>query len=100
MREGEGGRLTEAQSSKLKAERHKPLTSGLKPQVGFYKEDGTKKFQELFRRSLEINKRYWEKAVERVWKYYPDERIVMGIVPEGDSLLGSQVGKWISRKKG
>ena len=99
VREGEGVRLTEAQSSKLKAERHKPLTSGLKPQVGFYKEDGTKKFQELFRRSLEINKKYWEKAVERVWKYYPDERIVMGIVPEGDRLLGSQVGKWISIKK-
>ena len=99
VRKGEDGRLIEAQSSKLKAERQKPSASSLKPQAVFYREDGSKKFQELFKRSLEINKKYWKKAVERVWKYYPDERIVMGIVPVGDRLLGSQVGKWISRKK-
>jgi hypothetical protein len=63
------------------------------------REQGIDKFQGLFRRSLEIEKKYWEKAVERVWKYYPDERIVMGIVPEEDKDLAGRVKKWLGLKK-
>jgi hypothetical protein len=37
--------------------------------------------------------------VERVWKYYPDERIVMGIVPEGDKVLGGRVKKWLGLRE-
>ena len=63
------------------------------------REEGISKFQGLFRRSLEIDKKYWKKAVERVWKYYPDERIVMGIVPEGDKDLDGRVEKWLGFRK-
>ena len=63
------------------------------------REEGVKKFQGLFRRALEINEGYWKKAVERVWRYYPDERIVMGIVPDGDRDLGKRVEKWICAQK-
>jgi hypothetical protein len=63
------------------------------------REQGIDKFQGLFRRSLEIEKKHWEKAVERVWKYYPDERIVMGIVPEEDKDLAGRVKKWLGLKK-
>jgi len=72
-----------AQSSKLKGKDQRS------------REEGIDKFQGLFRRSLEIDKKYWKKAVERVWKYYPDERIVMGIIPEGDKDLGGRVKKWL-----
>ena len=53
----------------------------------------------LFRRSLEIDRRYWKKAIEMVWKYYPDERIVMAIIPEGDKDLGGRVKKWLGPRK-
>jgi hypothetical protein len=61
--------------------------------------EGIDKFQGLFRRSLEIDTKYWEKAVERVWKYYPDERIVIGIVPEGDKVLDDRVKKWLGLRE-
>ncbi len=80
----------EDESSKLKAQ-----SSKLKGKGQWSREQGIDKFQGLFRRSLEIDKKYWKKAVERVWKYYPDERIVMGIVPEGDKDLGGRVKKWL-----
>jgi tetratricopeptide (TPR) repeat protein len=63
------------------------------------REEGIDKFQGLFRRSLEIDKKYWKKAVERVWKYYPDERIVMGIIPEGDEDLGGRAKKWLGLRR-
>jgi hypothetical protein len=37
-----------------------------------FREDGIRKFQELFRRSLEINPRRWKEAEERVREYFPD----------------------------
>jgi len=63
-------------------------------------EDGIKKFQELFKRSLKLKKKNWKKAVERVWEYYPDEKIVMGVIPEKDIELSLNVKGWMLEKQG
>jgi hypothetical protein len=34
-----------------------------------------------------------------VWRYYPDEGIVMGIIPEGDKDLGGRVKRWLGLRK-
>lgn len=60
------------------------------------REEGIEKFQALFRRTLEIDKKYWKRVVQRVWKYYPDENIVKGILPAGEESLGSRVRKWLA----
>jgi len=59
----EGESKEEAQSSKLKAQRNGRI---------LFREDGVRKFQELFRRSLDINPRRWKEAEERVREYFPD----------------------------
>ena len=62
------------------------------------REDGIRKFQGLFRRSLKLNKKNWKKAVERVWEYYPDEKIVLGVIPEDDEGLRVKVKEWMLDK--
>jgi len=37
-----------------------------------FREDGVRKFQGLFRRSLDINPRRWKEAEERVREYFSD----------------------------
>ena len=59
------------------------------------REEGIEKFQELFRRSLGLNKKNWKSVVERVWEYYPDEKIVLGVIPEEDEGLRLKVKEWI-----
>ena len=71
---------------------------GMNDGVQLTREEGIKKFQGLFKRSISINKRYWKKAVERVWQYYPDKKIVMGIIPEEDIELTRKVKEWIDSK--
>ena len=56
------------------------------------------KFQELFRRSLALNPRRWQQAVERVWEYHPDDAVVLGIVPEDNETLKGEVLKKVIRK--
>jgi len=76
-----------------------PAGSNLEPPCVSCKEDGIDKFQGLFRRLLEIDRKYWKKAIEMVWKYYPDKRIGMGIISEGDKDLGGRVKKWLGPRK-
>ena len=57
----------------------------------FYREDGIKKFQDLFQQSLNINPRRWKKAVDRVWKYFPDDAVVIGIVPRNNEMKWGQI---------
>jgi len=56
------------------------------------------KFQELFRRSLALNPRRWQQAVERVWEYHPEDAVVLGIVPEDNERLKSEVLKKVVNK--
>ncbi len=64
------------------------------------RKNGIKRFQELLKRSLKLNKTNWKKSVEGVWRYYPDEKIVMGIIPDDeDKELSLKVKEWIGRRK-
>ncbi|MEW6671017.1 MAG: O-antigen ligase family protein [Thermodesulfobacteriota bacterium] len=57
-----------------------------------------RKFQDLFRRSLALNPGRWQQAVERVWEYHPDDAVVLGIVPEDNETLKSEVLKKVVNK--
>ena len=63
------------------------------------KEEGVKKFQALFQRTLDLQPNRWEKAADRVWEYYPQDAVVMGIVPAGDEKMKSRVLKYLVKKK-
>ena len=63
-----------------------------------FREDGVRKFQQLFRRSMDINPRRWKKAVDRIWEYYPDDAVVIGIVPENNKELKSRVMQFLANK--
>jgi len=64
------------------------------------REDGIQIFQELFQRSLKLTPHRWKKAVDRVWEYFPDDMIVLGIVPSENENLKSRVLKRIAMKNG
>lgn len=57
-----------------------------------------KKFQKLFKRSLAIRPENWQAAAAMVWQYFPQDAVVMGIVPEGGDLK-SRVLKWTVQQK-
>ncbi len=63
-----------------------------------FREDGIRKFQRLFQRSLDLDPKHWKKAVDRVWKYYPDDAVVIGIVPENNEELKSLVMRFLAKK--
>ena len=63
-----------------------------------FREDGIRRFQQLFQRSLDINPSRWKKAVDRVWEYYPDDAVVIGIVPENNEELKSRVMQFLAKK--
>jgi len=85
----EGESKEEAQSSKLKAQRNGRI---------LFREDGVRKFQGLFRRSLDINPRRWKEAVDRVWEYFSDDAVVIGIVPVNNEELKSRVMYRLGKK--
>jgi len=64
------------------------------------REDGIRMFQEFFQRSLSLNPHRWKRAVDRVWEYFPDDMIVLGIVPSENENLKSRVLKRIAMKSG
>jgi O-antigen ligase len=59
------------------------------------RETGIHTFQHYFQRSLALNPVHWEKAAQRIWSYFPDDEIVMGMVPESDKELKSLVLKFL-----
>ena len=63
------------------------------------REEGIKKFRALFKRTLAIDKRYWKRAAERIWKYYPDQQVLLAIVPQGDEGLKKRLQTWIRKQK-
>ncbi|MFC1829802.1 O-antigen ligase family protein, partial [Thermodesulfobacteriota bacterium] len=63
-----------------------------------YKRDGIRKFQQLFQRSLSMNPKKWEKAVNRIWEYYPDDSVVVGIVPPSNEALKHRVMMFLAEK--
>ncbi|HIJ57785.1 MAG TPA: hypothetical protein HPQ03_16910, partial [Deltaproteobacteria bacterium] len=63
------------------------------------KKKGVKKFQALFQRSLELKPNQWKKAADRVWEYFPNDAVVVGIVPKDNVKLKSEVMKYLVKKK-
>ena len=61
-------------------------------------ENGIQKFQQLFQRSLGLNPNRWKEAADRVWEYYPEDRIVIGIVPEENLELKRKVLKYSAKR--
>ncbi|CAN2049715.1 ABC-2 type transport system permease protein [Candidatus Magnetomoraceae bacterium gMMP-13] len=57
--------------------------------------EGINKFQERFKKYLKKNKKSWKKAVDRVCEYYREDSIVIGIVPENDNEMQTQVLRMI-----
>jgi hypothetical protein len=56
------------------------------------------RFHQYYRRALAQAPSMWPAAADRVWRFFPDERVVLGIVPEGmkemrDRMLRYIVGK-------
>jgi LysM repeat protein len=55
------------------------------------REDGIIKFQVYFQRLLFINPELWKEVVQHTRVYFPDDAVVLGIVPENDEALESRV---------
>ena len=62
------------------------------------RDEGINKFQGLFQRSIEINPDRLKKAADRVWEYYPDDSIVLGIVPEENEKMQRQLMRYLAKK--
>jgi O-antigen ligase len=72
------------------------------------REYGIHKFQELFQRCYRVMEKMphgepekiWEtimkRAVDRVWEYYPDDRVVMGLAPPDDEILKRRILRYVS----
>jgi hypothetical protein len=57
------------------------------------------RFQDYYRRAMAVNPSLWQRAADRVWAYFPQERIILGIVPEGMDELRDFVLRYIVSKE-
>jgi O-antigen ligase len=60
-----------------------------------FREDAIHKFQKYFQRSLALNPQRWKEAAQRTWEYFPEDTIVLGIVPENNAVLKSDLLKFL-----
>jgi len=61
-----------------------------------FRETGIHNFQQYFQRSLALNPANWKKAARRIRTYFPDDEIVMGMVPESNKSLKSLVLRFLA----
>jgi len=59
------------------------------------RQEGIRKFQDLFQRSLRLKPESWKKAARRVREYYPDDTVILGIVPPENEALQKRVLQWV-----
>jgi len=64
-----------------------------------FREEGIRKFQQYFQRYLALNPGRWNEAAQRTWDYFPDDGIVLGIVPENNEQLKRQVLTFLAKKE-
>jgi hypothetical protein len=76
----------------MKAGRYWVWRSNLFPEGN---EAGMDRFQKLFRRTLAIEPERWKEAAETVATYYPEERILIGIVPAGADDVAEKLLAWV-----
>ena len=58
---------------------------------GICREEGIRKFQGYYQRLLAMNPNHWKEAVEHTRVYFPDDGVVLGIVPEDNEVLKRRV---------
>jgi len=90
------GRRTEIRDQLLSPFNQQSTINNPKSKI-LFREDGIRKFQQYFRRALALAPRNWKKAVERTRAYFPDDAVVMGIVPENDDALKSRVLRFLGK---
>jgi LysM repeat protein len=61
------------------------------------RKQGIHKFQEHFQRLLAINPVYWEETAQQTWEYFPSDSVVLGIVPDTNEALKSQVLRFLAK---
>jgi hypothetical protein len=59
------------------------------------RQDAIDRFTHLYRRVIGADDTMWEKAVDRVWEIYPDERLVLALIPEERDDLKRRVLKHV-----
>ena len=62
-----------------------------------FREHGIHKFQQYFQRLLALNPGRWKKVAQRTWTYFPDDKVVLGIVPENNEELKHRVLKFLAK---
>jgi hypothetical protein len=62
------------------------------------RQQGIRIFQEKFRRLLQLNPSLWEKSVDAIWAYFPEDRIVLEIVPEENAILRRDILRRLAQK--
>jgi hypothetical protein len=62
------------------------------------RQQGIRIFQEKFRRLLQLNPSLWEKSVDAIWAYFPEDRIVLEIVPEENAILRRDILRHLAQK--
>ena len=53
----------------------------------------------LFRKSLALQGRNWKKAVQYVATIYPDQKMILSIIPPENTRLTSRVQKWLKEQR-
>ncbi len=80
----------------MKAGRYWVWRSNLLPER---QEKGIDHFQNLFRRALTIDPPRWREAAETVVTYYPEDYIMLEIVPEGEEEIAGNLLEWLTQQK-
>jgi len=62
------------------------------------RQQGIRIFQEKFRRLLQLNPSFWEKSVDAIWAYFPEDRIVLEIVPDENARLRRDILRHLAQK--
>lgn len=55
--------------------------------------------QKLFQKTLALRPGRWKWAAEHVWKYYPDDGILLDIAPPSDARIKRLLLQWMAEKK-
>ena len=67
--------------------------------VGQGRGNAIARFQDYYRRALTVDPALWRAAADRVWTFFPEERIVMGIVPSEREELRDRVLRHVVSKE-
>jgi tetratricopeptide (TPR) repeat protein len=84
---------------KMMNEKNKEVGDNGEKACLLFREAGIHNFQHFFQRSLALNPVHWKKAAQRIWTYFPDDAVVLGIVPESNKALKSLVLKFLAESE-